>query len=255
MTTKYVEKALHCQEAKLIPVGDIHLGDPSCDTKLLEGTIDYIKNSKDTISIGMGDYMNCATTTSVSDTYLSKMTPQQEYNAILEYLTPIKHKLVGLLIGNHEWRVWKESGVNLVKTLAKDLEIPYLGWAVFLKVSVGTNPDPRRNQSYVIYATHGNSSAWTPEGKIRAVRRLAEGFNADVYLMGHLHDVAVEIDERLAVDKRLKCTKRKKSYYVITGHFLDYQDSYAEMKAMKPSKKGVPKIKLYGDRYDMHVSV
>jgi len=42
---------------------------------------------------------------------------------------------------------------------------------------------------------------------------------------------------------------------LFTGHFLDYSGSYAEMKALRPAKRGVPKIKLFGDRWDVHVSL
>jgi len=255
MSRKYVEKKVVNKEAKLIPLGDIHLGDSCCDLKLFEGTLEYIKKCKNCLVVGMGDYLNCATKSSVSDSYVSRKPPQQEYEEMLEYLTPIKDKLVGLLMGNHEQRIQRESGVNLVKTMCAELGIPYLGWGFFMKVKVGTHQDHRKNKNYVFYATHGSSGSWTPEGKIRSVRRLSESFDADVYLMGHVHDVAVQSDERFFVDKRRRFVARKKTYYVLTGHFMNYQDSYAEMKAMKPSKKGVPKIKLFGDRWDVHVSV
>jgi len=254
LSQKYIESTVKANELKIIPLGDIHYGDPCCNKKLLKGTLDYIKTSKNTLVIGMGDYLNCATTNSVSDTYDSQ-TPQTEYEEVIELLTPIKHKMVGLLMGNHEQRIRKESGWNVVKTMSKELGIPYLGWGVFWKISVGTNPNPRKNPNYVVYATHGASGASTPEGKLRAVRKLSESFEADLYLQGHVHDVMAEPDQKFAVDKRKRCVKSVKSYYVITGHFLNYQDSYAEMKAMKPSKTGVPKIKLFGDRWDIHVSL
>ena len=252
MSRKYLEKTVQAKEIKLIPLGDIHLGDPSCDAKLLEGTLDYIRNSDNVLVLGMGDYLNCATKNSVSDSYVSRYNPQEEYDKMLEYLMPIKDKIIGLITGNHEQRIQKESGVNVTKMLAKELGVPYLGWGVFIKLRLVYDGN---SVNYIIYATHGASSASTPEGKIRAVRKLSESFMADIYLMGHMHDILVETEEKFKVDSRLKTVVRRKNYYVVTGHFLNYHDSYAEMKALKPAKKGVPKIKFFGDRWDIHVTV
>ena len=250
MSRAYLEATFKTNELKLLPLGDIHLGDQACDLELLYDTLDYIKKNDVTV-IGMGDYMNCATKQSLSDSYVSSMNPQEEYDKLYDLFHPIREKFLGLLTGNHEQRIQKESGVNLTKVFCKELDAPYLGWAAFLKLNVGSDPDPRRNQSYVIRATHGASFASTPEGKMRKCRQLSESFEADLYLMGHVHSLQTSSEEKLRVDKRMKCVQRFKRHYVLTGHFLGYQDSYAEMKVMKPEGKGVPLITLSGDKYNI----
>ncbi|MHA1852297.1 MAG: hypothetical protein ACTSUF_02195 [Candidatus Heimdallarchaeaceae archaeon] len=170
---RLIVKNFNTDEVKLIPVGDIHYGARECDKKLLKGTLDYIEKSGAYV-IGMGDYIDCATRNSVSDIYTAVRNPMSAYEEIVNFLEPIKDRIFGLHIGNHEYRIWRESGINLVKMMAKELDTKYLGFAVFTKLRV-------KNQNYSIYSTHGSSGAWTPEGKLRAVRRLGESFDADVY--------------------------------------------------------------------------
>ena len=37
-------------EIELVPLGDLHIGDPHCNIELIKDTIDYIKNTKDKIN-------------------------------------------------------------------------------------------------------------------------------------------------------------------------------------------------------------
>ena len=244
---RLIVKNFNQDEVKLIPLGDVHLGDKSCDKKLFEGTLQYIEESGSQV-IGMGDLINAGTKSSVSDIYSEVGNPMTEFEEMIEYLEPIKKNIFGLLYGNHEYRIWKESGINITKMMAKELDTKYLGFACFTKLKVG-------KQNYSIYATHGSSGAWTPEGKLRAVRRIGEYVDSDLILYGHVHDLAVQTEERRKINYKKKIVEKKKKYYVLTGHFLNYEDSYAERKNYKPGKKGVAKIKFYGDRWDLHCSI
>jgi predicted phosphodiesterase len=234
-------------EVRLVPVGDVHYGSGDCDVDLFQGTLDYIKESE-SYMIGMGDYLNLALKNSKSDIYTEIENPDSSYEQLYEMLYPIRNRIWGLHMGNHEFRVWREAGINITKSLCRDLKVPYLGFATFTKVKVGDN-------NYTIYSTHGGSGATTQEGKLRAVRRLGESFDADLYLMGHMHETAVLSEDKRSVDYRNKTVKRKKVYYVCTGHFTDYEGSYGEMKNYRPGKKGCAKVKLNGKRWDMHVSI
>ena len=241
---------------KLIPLGDIHLGDPNCDVERLKGTIEYIRKSKDLVVLGMGDYINAALKSSVSDVYGSRLTPEEEYEEIIELLEPIKDKFLGLLTGNHEYRIQKDTSIDMTKMMASELDVPYFGWGCFLKFSVGVNPSHHgRNPSYTIFATHGSSGATTESGRANAMKRLMFSNSADLFLMGHVHHMSpLIVSPYRYYDTRNKCLKEGKRYGVFTGHFLNYTGSYAEMKGYSPGKAGVPKIKLFGDRWDIHVS-
>ena len=147
--------------------------------------------------------------------------------------------------GNHEYGIYRDTGVDLSKMMAKELGCPYLGYSCFTKIRIG-------KQNYIIYSTHGSSGATLPHTKIKKCLDLSASFNADIYLYGHTHDLDSRLEEFREIDLKNKSVKIRKKMYVLTGHFLNYEGSYGEQKNYRPAKKGAPKIKLYKDRWDFH---
>jgi len=235
------------EEVKLVPLGDVHLGSPTCEVDHFLGTIDYIKESGSLVVL-MGDLLECASKHSVGAGWVEQnLTPQAQQDALEEVLKPIASQVLVLLDGNHEFRVWRQTGFQVSKTLAKLLGVPYGGYSCFIKLKV-------RKQNYIIHAQHGSSNAWYPHTKLTAAMRTAQHTDADCYLYGHTHELLSLKVPRRTLDLRSRTVKREKKYFVLTGGFLGYENSYAERKNMYPVQTGVAKIKFFGDRWDVHVS-
>ena len=73
---------------------------------------------------------------------------------------------------------------------------------------------------------------------------MANKVNADIYLMGHCHHKAYTTRCFKQVDSRNATIVDTVQYFVLTGHALDYDDSYAEQANMEISNKGFPVITL-----------
>ncbi len=105
--------------------------------------------------LGMGDYLEAGLRDSVGDSvYLQELNPQDQMEDVIALFEPIAKAglLLGLHIGNHEARILKNTSVNLVKIMAKQLAVPYLGdacWSIFY---VGS-------QSYTAYTLHGSTGS------------------------------------------------------------------------------------------------
>lgn len=235
------------EELKLIPLGDVHLGAKTCEVDHFLGTVEYIKESGAMVIL-MGDLAECASKHSVGAGWVEQtMTPQDQLDALEEILKPIAPQILALIQGNHEYRIWRQAGMDFSKVLAKLIGVTYVGYSCFLKLKV-------RRFNYIIHAQHGASSAWYPHTKLTAAMRTAQHTDADVYLYGHVHELLSLKVPRRTLDLRSRTVKRDKKYFVLTGSFLGYEGSYAEMKNMYPTQTGVAKLKFYGDRWDVHVS-
>jgi len=237
-------------EMKLIPLGDVHLGAPTCNVKKFLGTVDYIKKSKSKVIL-MGDLMECASKSSVGAGWVEQTeTPQLQLNILYDILKPIKDQIIVLLDGNHEHRIWKTSGVKVSEVLAQRLGVPYGGYSCFVGLRVN-------DQKYIIHAQHGSSSARYPHTKLTGAMSTANHTSADVFLYGHTHELmSLTLDKReLEMKGRKTKLIKRKVYYVLTGGFLEYSSSYAERKNMYPTKTGVAKLKFFGDRFDVHISI
>lgn len=165
----------------------------------------------------------------------------EQINDICKMLEPIKKQILISLAGNHEWRTQKESGFNPAVILAEKLGVPYGGFKAFIEIHVN-------KYKYVIYATHGSTGARLPWTRMKAVDDVARHINADVILYGHTHDVWAHaiLEEGIKNHKKLE---------VLTGGFLgDSPYGYVAMKNLPPMKTGVVKLKLFGDRWDVHAS-
>ena len=230
----------------LTPFGDIHYGLKQCDFKLVKSYVNWIRKNEDSRVILMGDLIDSATKHSRGpQVFEDDITPQEQYDGIIELLMPIKDKIIGLHSGNHEYGIYRDTGVDLSKMMAKELSCPYLGYSCFSRIKIG-------KQNYIVYSTHGSSGSTLPHTKIKKCLDLSASFNADIFLYGHTHDLDSRIEEYREIDLKNKCVKIKKKMFVLTGHFIDYEGSYGEQKNYRPAKKGSPKIKLYKDKWDFH---
>jgi len=250
-------KCIHVNESKtagpkilLVPFGDLHVGAKESNEKKIDEYIDWIKNNKNARVILMGDIMNLGSRDSVGGGVFDDIIePQEQYNLVLEKFRPIKDRIWGLLAGNHEEnRIRSKTSFDLSKMLAKALGVAFGGFGCYFKVRYGS-------QNYIIYATHGSSGATKAHTRLKAVTDLSGHFDAEIYLHGHLHELESYQGLFYRVSKRHAEVVKGKRLFVLTGHYLDYEGSYAQAKNMRPTKLGSPKIKLYKDEHDFHCSI
>ena len=235
------------QDIQLIPLGDIHLGDKSCNYPKVKKMIDWISTQANARVILMGDLINGATKDSVGNAvYDEDFHGQDQLERMLELLYPIRNKIYGALHGNHEDRIMQRTGYNVTKLLSKSLGCKYYGYGQFIKIKI-------KKQSYGVYATHGSTGSKLPWTKIRGCLELAKHITADIYLYGHVHDLQVHTQEVEMIQYNQLITDKR--YFVLTGGYLNYHDSYAEMKNMIPSKQGSPVLQLSSKEKQVRVSI
>lgn len=235
----------------IVPFGDMHFGSKHCDTKSMDKVIKWVNETPNAYMIGMGDWLETGTKNSVAGSVFEQdKFLQDQLEDLVEELKPLakKGKILGLLTGNHERRVYNESGLDLAKIIADKLDIPYFGNGIFMKLKVG-------DKNYTAYATHGSSGAKMPHTKIKSCLDLARFIDVDIYMMGHVHELQHHAQSYYKVDIKDKQVKENDKHFILTGSYLDYWNSYSEEKNMVPGKKGSPKIKLHADKKEARVSL
>lgn len=245
---KSISRSFDAAKLLLLPIGDVHLGSPTCNVDKFERTLEFVRKN-DCWVILMGDLMENATKGSVGAGWVEQLqSPQAQIDYLYEVLKPIKDKILINLEGNHEERAWKASGVRLSKVLSNMLGVPFGGYSAFVKLKV-------RKNNYIIHAQHGSSNAWYPHTKLTAAMRTAQHTDADLYLYGHTHELlSIKVPRRF-IDKRSRQVVTAEKYFVLTGSFLEYEGSYAQKKNMYPVQTGICNITLSGNHWDIHCSV
>lgn len=234
----------------LVPLHDIHLGAINSNVKKFEAYIDYILNTPDTYTIGLGDLIENATNTSVGmGVYESEFHIDEQIDQIVEHLRPLADagKLLGLMPGNHEYRTMKLVKLDPMYLVAKELKVPYLGWSGYYKFVVGS-------ETYKAFCFHGAGGAGTPGGRLNAIRKLRDvAHDMDLYFMGHVHSKQHEPDTVYYIDDETDTVKSKERHYIIGGSLLSYFGSYAEMMGLSPASQGHVRVDLYLDRHRIKV--
>jgi hypothetical protein len=236
--------------APLLFFGDIHLGYPTCDVAKAQSMIDWVIKEKAYVIL-MGDLLECGTTRSIGDSaYTQTLNPQEQMETMITMLTPLAEtgRVIGLHTGNHEQRMFKDSGIDVAKVMARILRVPYLNYACWTLLKVG-------KLYYTLYSSHGSSGSVMEHTKLNAVIKMSHIVRADIVAYGHTHglDVATRITQY--VDIRSKTVQEYKTYCVLTGAFIQWDRSYGQEKGYGIPKIGSPKAKLRGDYKDVHFSL
>lgn len=232
----------------LLPIGDLHYGHPATDVYTFKGYLEWARENNAWILL-MGDLIENGTRASVgAAVYEQIANPQQQMTAVKETLEPYKDLILGALTGNHEERTVNMAGYDPTEDLCQYLRVPYLKYGAFLRLVVGS-------QGYTVYATHGSSGSAKLAGKINAAHSLALMADADLYLMGHVHELHADHKDRSYFNTKSKSISKQRQTFVLTGHFLGWWDTYSQKKNYAPGKIGAPRIFLDGTKSDLHVSI
>jgi hypothetical protein len=236
--------------ASLVFFGDLHYGHPQCDIERARTMLEYCKKHRVYVLL-MGDLLECGLRMSIGDSvYTQKLDPQGQMESVIELIEPLVDEglIVGIHDGNHEERITIQTGMNPTRIMAKQLRIPYLGYACWSLLRVGS-------QHYTLYSWHGKSGSRFKYTKLKAVMDASHYFEADVVAMAHVHDCDATTAIRQRVNMRNGTVEERKIHLLLTGSYLKYDDSYAQDSGYPPSKLGSPKAQFYAEKWDIHSSV
>lgn len=235
---------------EIIMLGDIHRGSRQFDEKMFLETINYIKNTPNCYTIINGDAIDNAIKGSKSNCHLATESPQESVNWLIDTLRPIAelNKILAIGPGNHEERTERETGNDPMWWVARCLGIEdrYFDGIFILYISMGKNRNRiGKYHTFTIVGGHGTGGGGTPQSMAKKLQDLSQiVVNADVYVMGHLHQQMWVPKARYVVDARTK-----RHYYLdpllVGGQaYLEFEGSYGERKMLSPSSKRIPIIML-----------
>jgi UDP-2,3-diacylglucosamine pyrophosphatase LpxH len=236
--------------AELIFFGDLHWGHPKCDIERARDMLEWALDNRVYVML-MGDLLDANTRDSVGmGVYEQTMNPQRQMEYVIKLLTPLAKEglIIGMVGGNHELRLAKLTSIDVSMLIANLLSIPYLGYAGWTMIRVG-------KQKYSIYATHGVGGSKFKHTKLKKVADMTEYITADIIAYGHVHSLAAEPIIKQSVDKAHNRVIETKGYIVLTGSYLEWSGSYAEMFNMPPGKLGSPKCRFDAEEHNFHFSL
>jgi hypothetical protein len=271
----FISYPSHSASIELWGVGDIHLGNPSCDQKKLASDIRTIQETPNAFWIGLGDYGDYV---APGDKRFDPSCLDREAllhvgdlghhisQRVRKLFEPIKHKCVGLLMGNHETKYNTQFNQQSAHGwLCTELGVPNLGYcALFDIVFQKRTKQPytlsydrlvKRGESYGhasiqfrVCGHHGAGGSTSSGGKLNTLISLMQTFDADLFWMGHVHQRMAHPDVQIGADPSCKHIVQKVRYGCISGSYLrTYAQGicgYGEQKKYKPTTLGAARMRI-----------
>ena len=203
---------------KLIPLGDLHYGNPSFNEELFEKWLEVVKYSKNRIILLNGDLLEFLDSNRFykPKDYIN-VNEQLEY--VIDSLKPYRKDIICNLNGNHGLRTKKQYDLDTDKLIGDALGVETSkSYHEDICISKGRTPKYIR-----VFMQHEAPSS---KSTLLAMRRFIgemENIDAEIYLAGHNHKCMYYTK----VYRGLDYTPIRKTF-VFTGSFLNYKGSYAD---------------------------
>lgn len=234
------------ESVNILPLGDLHIGSKIHEEEL-DKLIGWIEKNKNVYVLLLGDLAEFRRFG--HRIYTQVLTPDEQIATVKKKFAKLgkQGRILASVPGGHESRPMIEVGLNPARDIAEHLNAEYFEYSGFVELVIN------KKFRYVIYITHGASGALTKGGKINAMHKLAVTNEADVYCVGHLHDILADtVIRRIVIGGKVQT---KKQLFVMTGSWMQYEGSYADEKQYPIGKVGCPKIRLFSKRWDAHLSL
>ncbi len=177
------------------------------------------------------------------------------FKYIHKLFLPIAHKCLGLLEGNHErsyqlhmeqqdrmgW-LCSELGVQNLHYCAL-VDIVFVRDSHIRKPKLSDKP-PKKGDCWAqrLFLHHGAGYAQTPGGKLNKLIQFMQSFEADVYLIGHVHDQMGRRQPTLGANDPCTDIVQHERLGVISGSYLKTYSkgvtTYGEQRGYRPTNLG-----------------
>lgn len=237
--------------ANVYILADLHIGDPGCDENEVYARVKAAADDPYGLVVCNGDLMNFAMRNSVSDVYGELMSPMQQIAYLVNLLSPVKDKIIGVTAGNHEQRTYRSDGIDVTRLVCRELGIEdkYAPEGIMIFLRFGTRNrhqghlerNPR--QWYSIYATHGSGGGRKEGAKAIRLADMAAIVDADIYIHSHTHLPMIMKQAFFRSDSSNCSVKQATKLFVNTGAALRY-GGYGQAAEFKPASAETAYIHL-----------
>ena len=246
-------------DARIYILSDLHIDDPNADMDVIHERVRQITDDPRGLCILNGDIMNTAVRSGVSDIYGEVLPPMEQIKMAVTLFTPIKDRIIGADTGNHENRVYKTDGIDMMRFVCRDLGIEerYAPEGVLIFLRFGNKPPGMRSNGrgkqrfvYVVYATHGTGGGRKEGAKAIRLADMAGIVDADCYIHSHSHLPMVMKQAFFRVDVQNRQARAVDKLFVNDAAALQY-GGYGQAYEYKPMSRRSPVIHLSGTSKEM----
>ena len=120
------EYALKSKEVvNIVAIGDFHIGSQQFDKNFFKQMLKQIKDLPRKRIYLMGDCLEVSSKSVGDSAFKTECSVEEQREYFINNMKPFAEDIVGYCLGNHEYRLNKEFGYNIVKDMCRELDIQY----------------------------------------------------------------------------------------------------------------------------------
>ena len=242
------------EAVEIVPIADVHIGNPLCQEHILNDIIEYIKEEPDDpkmarICLLNGDLTESVTKHSVGNLYDLTMSPSVQVATMINYLLPLTEtsekypqgKILSYCSGNHDFGRYKDTGISASESIAVKLglEDRYSNDGCYSFINL-KRIETNETTPVTLYNQHMSGGGATIGGKANRIAKI-NGIIAQIIVGSHVHQPITFKEDIIMPSANGRGLTQRTITYVVTNSFLSYGD-YAERSGMRPNTIAIPKI-------------
>lgn len=244
-------------DIKIYPISDVHLGAMEHAEKEWQAFLKKVE-AEDSYLILAGDLLNNSVRSAkFANPYDEVLRPREAKRRMVEYLKPIKDRILCVVTGNHECRTDRDSDQDLTYDICTKLDIEHLYRqnVAYMCIGVGNRPDTKPLSSYTFVVTHGHGGGIYTGAAVNRDERFGNVIDGlDCLVTGHVHKGFVTKPAKIVIDARNKTVSMKHYVVISCVSWLNY-GGYAAKAMLLPSHTSDPQVlHLKADKYHKRIT-
>lgn len=242
------------------PVSDVHYGAINHNKDEWFKFCKQLEKEENSYIIINGDMINNNTRNSVASPYDDFCRPREQKKAMVEFLEPLKNRLLCIVSGNHEKRSLKDADDDPLYDIAckLDLEDIYRPNAAFIVLQMGEHKHGKYKTgnrcAYGIAVTHGAGGGIYTGATVNRNERWGNIIDgADCIIVGHTHKGTITRPQKIRFDLN-KHVVQMTDYLVVSSVAWQNYGDYALQKMLLPAVSSRPQ-KLVFDNISKNIEV
>ena len=230
----------------VIPVADVHLGALECAVGAWEAFLRRFLATKDTFLILAGDLLNNSVRgVGFANPFDETMRPKEAKRRMVEYLEPIKDRILCVVSGNHERRTAKDSDQDLTYDICSKLDIEHLYREnmAFLRLKLGQRTNANKPDStYAVCVTHGAGGGIYTGAAVNRNERFGNIIDGlDCLIAAHVHKGFVSKPSKVVIDTTSGQVSMRHYTVISCVSWMNY-GGYAAQKMLLPAHAAEPQV-------------
>ena len=240
-------------DINIYPISDVHLGAVEHAQREWQDFLNRVKD-EDTYLILAGDLLNNSVRSAgFANPFDEVLRPREAKIRMVEYLAPIKDKIICVVTGNHERRTYRDDDQDLTYDICAKLNIEHLYREniAYMAISLGERPnEPKPKQTYNFAVMHGNGGGIYTGAAVNRNDLFGNVIDGlDCLFAGHVHKGFITKPAKICIDARNRCVSMKHYVVISCVSWLNY-GGYAARAMLLPAQVCDPqKLHLSSGRH------